>query len=127
MLDDLTIGIILTCKHGYKNNEYKDAIKEFLSDYTLTPIKYYTESALRFILIHCFEDYIENVKSPRWIINEFFGFKYGIDPMDDTDAIIGCFRGAQVREYSDPVLKKLTYVNGFHDFEFKELKLTLYN
>ena len=56
MLDDLTIGIILTCKHGYKGSEYKDAIKEFLSDYTLTPIKYYTESALRSILIHCFED-----------------------------------------------------------------------
>ena len=120
MLEDLTIGVILAVKHGYKNEFNKEAIKKFLSDYTLTPIQYYLDKDITRIVITCFKDYIGNHKSPRWVMEEFF-----MNNMDDTDSIISCFKTAQVRDCYDILNKNYEYVNGFHDFEFNELKLTI--
>jgi len=125
MLEDLTIGVILAVKHGYKNEFNKEAIKKFLSDYTLTPIQYYLDKDITRIVITCFKDYIGNHKAPRWVMEEFFMNKYGIHNMDDTDSIISCFKTAQVRDCYDTLNKNYEYVNGFHDFEFNELKLTI--
>ena len=125
MLEDLTIGVILAVKHGYKNEFNKEAIKKFLSDYTLTPIQYYLDKDITRIIILCFKDYIKNHRSPRQVIEEFFMNKYGIYNMNDTDSIISCFKTAQVRDCYDIITKTYGYINGFHDFEFNELKLNV--
>ena len=125
MLEDLTIGVILTIKHGYKGEHYKDALKKFLADWTLTPIEFFLDNDIQRILVTCFEDYIGNHKSPRWVITEFFMNKNGIRNMNDMDSIITCFKGAQIRECIDEATDALRYVNGFHDFKFNELNLTI--
>lgn len=124
-MNDLTIGIILAVKHGYKNGKtVEDDVKNFLSDYTCTKIEHCTDSVLLRILISCFPEYIREHKNPSWAVTEFFINKYGhFEPQDDITAIINCFQMAQVRDHDDK--GNYFYVNGFHDFKFNELELKL--
>lgn len=124
-MEDLTIGIILAIKQGYNGEELaKERVKRFLSDYTLTPYEYYDDKSLEHILRICFADYVGHAKSPRWVVSEYFRYRYeGIGgEIPDIDAILITFGLAQVRTNLDGVWM---YVNGFHDFEFKDLKLTV--
>ena len=124
-MNDLTIGIILAVKHGYKNGETPEQdIKNFLSDYTETQIEHYTDSVLLRILISCFPEYIREHKNPSWAVTEFFISKYShFESQDDITAIINCFHMAQVRDRDNE--GNYIYVNGFHDFKFNELELKL--
>ena len=121
-MDELTIGVILAIKQGYGGEtSAKERIKRFLSDYTLTPYKYYDDTSLVRILRICFADYVDHAKSPRWVVTQYFKHRYeGVD--GDIAAILTVLGLSQVRQNLDGVWM---YVNGFHDFEFKDLKFTV--
>ena len=128
MLEDLTIGVILCAKNGYKDEFGEDAVKKFMADWTMCPIVYYTDSSLLSLLIRCFTDYIANCGSPRWVMTEYFGnkYKFGYDNAEDEIyTILSCFRMCQVRDCVDPHTRSYVYVNGFHDFKFGNLELQL--
>ena len=124
-MEDLTIGVILAIKQGYKGEESeKERVKRFLSDYTLTPYEYYDDRGLERLLRVCFADYVDHAKSPRWVVREYFKHRYeGVNgEISDIAAILITLGLVQVRTNLDGIWM---YVNGFHDFEFKELKLTV--
>lgn len=121
-MEDLTIGVILAIKQEYGGEtSAKERVKHFLSDYTLTPYEYYDDTSLVRILRICFADYVDHAKSPRWAVIQYFKHRYeGVN--GDIAAILTVLGLSQVRENLDGIWM---YVNGFHDFEFKDLKLTV--
>lgn len=124
-MEQLTIGVILAIKQEYcGETSAKERVKRFLSDYTLTPYEYYDDRGLERILRICFADYVGHAKSPRWAVTQYFKHRYeGVNgDIGDIAAILTVLGLSQVRENLDGVWM---YVNGFHDFKFKDLKLTV--
>ena len=124
-MTDLTLGLIYAVKHSGKSA--KESIIDFLSEYTGTPKKYYSDSELVRIIRDSFVDYLKTADNPAFDVWQYFDIKQkqenfkDIYPeqqkkyakrdgnMDiDTEAIISAFRLARVQ-------KDGKYVNGFRE------------
>lgn len=124
-MDDLTLGIIDAVKRGKKSG--KESIIDFLSEYTGTPKKYYSDSELIRIIRNAFVDYLKTADNPAFEVWQYFDAKRqqenfkDVFPeqhkkyaerdncMDiDTEAILSAFRLTRVQ-------KDGKYVNGFRE------------
>lgn len=136
-MDKLTTGIIFTLKDSlnlFINN--KEAIIDFLSTYTGTPKKYYTNEQIKLILRQCFTDYLKTCANPSYEVWNFFDVKRqhenfrdvfpreaekqwlkegGLD--DDSIAIITCLMMVRVRDDNGNL------INGFKVDDLNKLKL----
>ena len=112
--------------------DYKEEVLKFLCDYSKTDYDYmsklddkvkYNYTIHHFI--QAFVDYIGSADDPKTEVSKFLGFKYNADQsVDDIEAIIKVFIQSLVIHKSDSN-GKVKYVNGFRDFEYKNIKLTL--
>lgn len=136
-MTDKTIGIILTLKTTYgTTNDYKKELLKFLCNYSLLDYDLYTielndDERYSFLinnLIQAFTDFIEVADNPRNILDQFFSYKYNsMNNNNDMDAIISVFLNVQVIAVYNPkdIKNGSKYVNGFRDFKYKDLELSL--
>ena len=132
-MQDKTIGIIMVLKTTYGTmKDYKEEVLKFLCDYSKTDYDYmsklddkvkYNYTIHHFI--QAFVDYIGSADDPKTEVSKFFGFKYNADQsVDDIEAIIKVFIQSLVIHKSDSN-DEVEYVNGFRDFKYKDLELSL--
>ena len=117
-MEDFAIGTILAIKGEYADEDTaRERVRHFISDWTLTPIGVISEIRVNHWLRKTFAEFIDHVKSPSYIMNEYWHY---CDHLCLDDAIIETLRMVQVRENHGR-----EYVNGFKDFSFGELELAL--
>ena len=133
MLQDKTIGIILTLKNSYSNdNDYKEELLKFLCDFTITDYNYISklDEKIKYNIIlenltKAFANYIGNANDSEYELIKFFSYKYDTkDTIDDVEAIRRIFVESRVYDFTD-LEKGVLFINGFRNFEFKNLKLDL--
>ena len=126
-MDDLTLGLIYAVKHSGKTA--KESIIDFLSEYTGTPKKYYSDSELIRIIRNAFVDYLKTADNPAFEVWQYFDAKRQQENYKDvfpeqykkyaerdnlldidTEAILSAFRLTYVRKDSK-------YVNGFREWK----------
>ena len=129
-MTDLTIGIILSVKSKYRYKEMynlKDSAKLFLVDYLKNrSFQTYTDELMISMLVPAFIEYASENSDPKDILDQYYSYKsynyYSASIQEEIFCILKTFMSAKIK---DRVNGKLVYVNGFHDFSFNELNLSL--
>ena len=110
-------GIIYAIKRC-KYETIERSIAEYMSQYTGTPVEYYTKFVLYKILVNAIADLLNTMDNPGSFWYEYQHWKIGLIKYDDFKAICAALATVQVRDDND------NYINGFRPVEeYKEFGL----
>lgn len=106
-MDNLTLNLIYALKQRRfeKGTLIEEAIA-FLSEYTITPPQYYTDSEMERISQMVFVEYLRTARNPAFEVERFFEIQNR--HRNTTLAILECLRNTQVRDEHG-------FINGFRE------------
>ena len=112
-MEKLFMGIIYTIKRkGYS----REAIKEFLHNFTDTPIEYYTDAILDSIMEKTMVEAARYNEHPYTIISDFFHWQHYPWNYSKFDAICVALNNIQIRRENYNT-EKSEYINGFTEMK----------
>lgn len=122
-MEDMTLGVIHAIKTGMKSP--KENVIDFMSKWSSTDPKYYTDNEVKRILQMVFIDYLKTADNPSFDVYQFFEAKKSMENYrsvypkqakefaekmsamdDDSEAIMTALR-------MSAVMKDGKYINGF--------------
>ncbi len=71
-MDEITIGVIKTTK---KHGTSKEAVAEYMMEYTGSPREVYTEEVLNSIIFDAFSDYLDSCSKPSSVLRDVLNFE----------------------------------------------------
>ena len=108
LMSKMSCGIIYAAKMS-KDDAYT-SISHFMSNYTNTPIEYYTHNIIENLLSSAISDLLNHMKYPSGFWSEYCHYKQYPWKMNDFYAMCAALSSVQVREGE-------LYLNGFRPIE----------
>lgn len=109
LMSKMNCGIIYAVKWNKQNDLYKN-IASFMSNYTATPIEYYTPAILENILVNAISDLLDHMEHPSVFWHEYWRYKQFPWEMTDFEAMCAVLNTISVKDDE-------TYINGFRPME----------